>query len=228
VSFGGAGGLHAVELARGLGIPRVIIPKNPGVFSAYGMVIADTTRDLSKTILKDADSVNFLELNAIFEKLILSGAKELEIAGIDPESIRSQRTMDLRYKGQSFEINVPFSEGFREEFHNAHERLYGFCKRQELIEVVTLRVRLSSPTATGSEKENWSVFEASRSVENKRNPKTDGALRVINRDHLKENDIIEGPCVIMEANATTWAPEGCSGVVDRSGQIILSTMSINS
>lgn len=228
VSFGGAGGLHAADLARSLKISRVLIPGNPGVFSAYGLVLADTVRDLSQTVLISAKSVNFLELNSMFEKLILSGAEEMETAGIGPETIRSQKSMDLRYRGQSFEITVPFSKGFRDSFHNAHEKLYGFSKRQELIEVVTLRVRLSSQNMARIKEQDGPAVDDTFTGAQERNPITDDFPRAIYRDHLKKDDIIEGPCIVTEANATTWIPEGFTGAVDGFGNLILQMVDIRS
>ena len=146
VSFGGAGGLHAVELARALDIPRVLIPRDAGVFSGYGMVLADVTRDISRTLLVPADRMKRKDLDSILEAMAREGIEELTSEGIDPDRISVVPSLEMRYKGQSYEISVPLSRDPVTAFHEAHEKRYGYSRRESQVEVVTVRARLVAPT----------------------------------------------------------------------------------
>lgn len=220
VSFGGAGGLHAVDLARSMGIPKILVPRDPGVFSAHGMAQAHVIRDLSQTFIEFLKIENIKELEDRFENLIQMGVSELELAGIDRDSLQARRSADLRYRGQSFEINVPYSDDLAETFHQAHERLYGFCKRGERLEIVTLRVRLISERSAHSGAQSWSPKKAKQ--DNSMEIGQDSGQTVfIDRDSLDANDIIMGPALLLEENATTWVPKGAEGRVESSGSIIL-------
>jgi N-methylhydantoinase A len=125
ICFGGAGGLHAVTLALALSIPRIIVPKNAGVFSAYGMVVANVTRDYSRTILKSSNEFarEFLEQN--LEEMIHAGTNELSQERINPETITAHSYLDMRYLGQSHEMTIELDSDPVEAFHDAHEKLYG-------------------------------------------------------------------------------------------------------
>jgi N-methylhydantoinase A len=124
-AFGGCGGLHACEIAEELGIETVIVPQHAGVLSALGMLMADSVRDYSAGVLGVKD------LEREFASLERRARKESPNAEIE-------RSADLRYKGQSYELNVPWPKG---DFHKAHERMYGYAAREREVEVVTLRVR---------------------------------------------------------------------------------------
>ena len=142
VCFGGAGGLHAVELAEALSIPRVLVPKDAGVFSALGMAVADVTRDVSRTVLTRAHMLSREDLETVFRELIDAGTRELTEEGVEKERIRYERSLDMRYQGQSYEITVPLADDPTEAFHLSHERLYGYSRRASVVQIVTLRVRL--------------------------------------------------------------------------------------
>lgn len=124
-AFGGCGGLHACEIAEELGIETVIVPQNAGVLSALGMLMADAVHDYSAGVLGIAD------LEREFAKLEKRARQESPKAKIE-------RSADLRYKGQSYELNVPWPKG---DFHRAHEKVYGYAAKDREVEVVTIRVR---------------------------------------------------------------------------------------
>ena len=107
VCFGGAGGLHAVELARGLGIPRVLVPAGAGTLSALGMLMADPIRDFSRSILRPLDELGTDALESEFAALEKRGRDELVAEGLEPSTLRFERLADLRYVGQGFELAVP-------------------------------------------------------------------------------------------------------------------------
>jgi N-methylhydantoinase A/oxoprolinase/acetone carboxylase beta subunit len=130
LSFGGAGAQHACELAERLEIPAVIIPRHAGVLSALGMLVADCVRDYSQSILARPAAEVFAELE-------LRAAEEF--AGQAFAEVAYERQVDLRYRGQSYEITVPWEA--RDTFHEAHRRLYGYDHQGREVEQVTARVR---------------------------------------------------------------------------------------
>jgi N-methylhydantoinase A/oxoprolinase/acetone carboxylase beta subunit len=130
LSFGGAGAQHACELAERLEIPTVIVPRHAGVLSALGMLVADCVRDYSQSILARPAAEVFAELE-------LRAAAEFAQQGF--AEVVYERHVDLRYRGQSYEITVPWLE--RDTFHDAHRRLYGYDHRGREVEQVTARLK---------------------------------------------------------------------------------------
>lgn len=155
LSFGGAGGLHAVELARRLGIPRVLVPPIASTLSAFGMLTADVIRDYSQTVMLFSNSpVDSLE--AVFDRMEEQGWKDLSAEGFSRTEIEIQRSLDLRYRGQSYELNVPLSwcnndssgnsltyciQRAIDDFHLVHQKTYGYSLPEAQIEIVTARLR---------------------------------------------------------------------------------------
>jgi N-methylhydantoinase A len=148
VSFGGAGGLHAAELARRLGIPRVIIPPMAATLSAFGLLVAEVVKDYSRTaMLPGVTSPS--ELGRLLDRLAERGLAEVAAQGVPEERISCEQFLDLRYKGQSYELTVPFSQQFRAEFSRKHQEVYGFDRpASEEVEIVNLRVRVSGHVDT--------------------------------------------------------------------------------
>lgn len=139
-SFGGAGGLHAVELARQMGIPKVIISKYASTLSAYGMLASDVIKDYVKTVMLPGTAAKGL-IDNTFSPLTDLGVTDLLSEGISSDRIVIQPSLDLRYTGQSYELNIPYSENFIADFHTAHEFAYGYSYLEKSIEIVNLRVR---------------------------------------------------------------------------------------
>jgi N-methylhydantoinase A len=140
ISFGGAGGLHAVALARELGIRQVIIPPQAATLSAFGMLMADVVKDYSQTVMLPG-TVDQEILYAAISPLLKLGEKDLACEGFDEISICLEPSLDIRYAGQSFELNVQFSENFGPDFHATHQNTYGYSNESLAIEVVNVRVR---------------------------------------------------------------------------------------
>jgi N-methylhydantoinase A/oxoprolinase/acetone carboxylase beta subunit len=146
LAFGGAGGMHACEIAERLDIPAVIVPRHAGVLSALGMLFADVTRDYSASLLQPADSVSRATLEKRFRPLIRRAEKELKQEGFSAARRQISRSLDVRYAGQSYEITVPFSTDYRRTFHSLHERRYGYANPTRAVEIVNLRVTASGLT----------------------------------------------------------------------------------
>ena len=139
VSFGGAGGLHAAFMAENLGIETVLIPPNGGLLSAYGMLFADVIKDYSQTVLRQLEkSENLIEeLNAGFDVLLSRAENEMATEGFSPDQLKVNRSLDMRYAGQSYELNIPYSatpnasekeiQTLVEKFHTAHAQRFRLC-----------------------------------------------------------------------------------------------------
>ncbi len=140
VSFGGAGGLHAVELARSLAIPRVLIPPNAATLSAFGMLAADVVKDYVQTVMRPG-ATPYAELEARLNPLLEQGQADLAGEGVLAAAISMERLLDMRYEGQSYELAVPLSPNFIADFHAAHEQSYGHSEPAMPVEIVNLRLR---------------------------------------------------------------------------------------
>ena len=139
VSFGGAGGLHACELARALGIPHVLISPMAATLSALGMLAADVQLDYVHTVmLPNTTTFEMLESHTI--GMVQQGEEDLRREGVSPEQSGITRIVDVRYSGQSFDLSVPLTSEFREDFHRIHQERYGYCQLEASIEIVNVRV----------------------------------------------------------------------------------------
>src|SRR5438874_2564533 len=153
VAFGGAGGLHACDLARALAIPRVIVPAMPGALSAYGILVSDVVKDYSRTVLWRVEGPRISadvarRLRREFKIFAKSAHQDFRSEGWLPPAQLSA-SADLRYHGQGYELNIPlrsFSDTqFLQRFHQEHHRRYGYSQTGNAVELVTLRLRASRP-----------------------------------------------------------------------------------
>lgn len=140
LSFGGAGGLHAADLARSLGIPQVLIPPQAATFSAFGMIMADVIKDYSQTVMLPG-STPLNKVNQMLMKLKSRAVREMAEEGIPREALALEPALDLRYLGQSFELSIPFSGEVIAQFHQAHKATYGYANPHAPVEIVNLRLK---------------------------------------------------------------------------------------
>lgn len=139
-SFGGAGGLHAIELARHMGIPKVIISKYASTLSAFGMLASNVIKDYVKTIMLPG-IIPQETIQNLFSPMVAQGNIEIQNEGIQKDQIEILCSLDVRYTGQSYELNVLYSEDFISDFYKAHSFMYGYAYMDKAIEIVNLRVR---------------------------------------------------------------------------------------
>jgi len=223
-SFGGAGGMHAVEMAEDLRIPRVIVPKNAGVLSAFGLLLADSVKDDSMSILKNAAAVRPGELEKSFRVMESKGLEDMRADGFRDADISFQRFVDLRYLGQSYEISVPFRTGSAgrravfEAFHREHEKLYSYRHRDRAVEIVNIRLK----TVGVTEKVK---FEKHRE---RRCPPKNAAIKtqtlrvkgrpyqavVYDRSRLAAGTKVTGPALVIDPESTAYLPPGYTARVD--------------
>lgn len=140
VSFGGAGGLHACDLARALGVPSVLVSPMAATLSALGMLAADVQLDYVRTVMLP-DDTSFEILDQRTRELVLQGEEDLQRESVLPEQAVITRTVDVRYVGQSFDLEVPLTPQFRQAFDRMHQERYGYSQQEAPIEIVNVRVR---------------------------------------------------------------------------------------
>jgi N-methylhydantoinase A len=219
VAFGGAGPLHACALARALRISRVLVPVMPGALSALGILMADVVRDYSRTVMLPAAAS---DLEPHFAELEWRGAEEFRGEGLDGES---ERSADLRYVGQGYELNVPAGAGMLQSFHGLHGRRFGYANAARAVEVVNLRVRMTAKTpAVELPFREPRLSDGSQSVLKTRAIFFDGEWcesKVYDRERLFPGDSFTGPALITEYSATTVLPPGCLASVDGFGNILI-------
>jgi N-methylhydantoinase A len=218
VPFGGAAGLHAVELAGRLGIPRLLIPPDPGVLSALGMLVAPIRKDVGRTVLLRGDEAGDEAVAAVFDELEAAARSAMAEEGVPAQDLTVRRLADVRYAGQSFELTVP-AQDWAAAFHRAHADRYGFERRQATLELVTARVQAVGPglaTPRGAATPATAGVVADRSVRF-RGEAVQG--RAIDRAGLHTGATIEGPAIIHEYSATFWLPPGWRAVVLETGAL---------
>jgi N-methylhydantoinase A len=219
--FGGAGGLHACALAEELGMRRILIPPGPGLLSAFGLVVADTIRDYSQSVLRPGSTSNET-LEELYLPLEERARQEMKDEGAQESAIALSPTLDMRYRGQSFEVNIPFCDDFRRLFHRRHEVLYGYRDEAGEIEIVTLRLRARVPglsTEFGHRPPEGEMTPLSESA-----MRIDGELRispVYRRESLPSGSVLEGPVLIVEETATHLVRPGWRARVDPVGNVML-------
>ena len=239
VAFGGAGGLHACELAESLSIPTVIIPARPGALSAFGILVSDVVKDFSRTLLWRLQSSHVPEAALAKELRKLDAAAKKAFAEERWQNhglIRYEQSLDLRYRGQGYELNVPAGSDAVARFHGEHQRRYGYHHPDREIELVTLRLRASlrmrnplsrstdipvradrrRASTVGSSTVRVAAVERARVGFEKAE-----TTPVFERSQLPLEDVIKGPAVITEYSATTAIPPGTRCRVDRAGNLVI-------
>ena len=205
VAFGGGGPLHACNLARSLSIPRVLVPALPGALSAVGILLADTVREYSRTVMLPSTASFEPALAALEEKARGDFASD----GFSGTAFRSA---DLRYRGQGYEINVPFGPEMVMCFHAAHRQRYGFNAEQRPVEVVNVRVRMVAETPPLVQKlEEVYPGDGGHAISSTRKVWFDVGLkhtRIYSRDLLRAGDEFAGPAIVTEYSAATVVPPG--------------------
>ena len=233
IAFGGAGPMHALAMADEIGIPRVLVPRHPGNFSALGLLAADIKHDDVRTrvgLLRE----RLPALRAAFAEMETAARLQLEREGFAPEQQKLLRSLDLRYRGQAFELNLAVGRGAAEgepsalqeietDFHRHHREVYGHSNPEAAIELVNARLTAyglvpkpaaerhtrSGATLEAALVERRPVWFAGRAHD----------CPVWDRDQLPEGAQVEGPAIVEEFGATTVVPPGWRGTLDGHGNL---------
>jgi N-methylhydantoinase A len=233
LAFGGAGPLHAAEIARELHIPTLIVPRVPGHFSALGMLMADLRHDYVRTYYKPLAASDFQDIGRMFDEMIADGRRLLEEEGTIPEAVRVQRFLDLRYIGQEFPIQTPLEAeaigaadvaAMRAAFDELHDRRYGHQAIDEPIEIVNLRLTVTGRRErshfprVGTGGGNAPIGEAGVVLDDAAAPVT---TPVYDRDLLAAGARVSGPAIVWEYASTTVLFAGDELTVAESGELII-------
>jgi N-methylhydantoinase A len=245
VAFGGAGGLHACALAEALGIPQVIVPALPGALSALGILASDVVKDYSRTVLWRVDGdIPHARLNQEFAALEKRAAKVFEQEGW-PGKVRHEKSVDVRYRGQGYELSIPLSKNLLQEFEREHQRRYGYIHPNREVELVTLRLRavVKSPRlqiAAGhtGKIDSSKTAHVGMAALGRPGRATLGSFftpevpvlfdgkklktKIYSRDALQPGKKYSGPAIITEYSATTVIPTLRSFWIDKAGNLIIS------
>ena len=207
--FGGAGGLHAVDLARALRIPTVIVPTAPGALSAVGVLVADVIKDQSRTVMFTYRAKEIAKLGKVFLEMEREAGKVLRGEGFPRSRQRHERSLAMRYRGQSFELEVRDTTGdLAAAFHRAHRERYGYAQEQSEIEIVSARVRSFGIVEKLSQEKISS--NRSRSHGN-----------IYRREELGAGARLKTPCIVTEYSATTLIDADSKARIDNYGNILI-------
>jgi N-methylhydantoinase A len=236
VAFGGAGPLHANALAHDLDIPTVLIPPSPGIASALGMLMTDIRHEFVATRRQVLARLQPHTLDALFADFAAQGEALLAREGVAAAQRRLLRSVDLRYQGQSHELSVAVPSGLltpqvltqlHEQFHAAHARAYGYNAREDAIELVNIRLTAlgisPKPRLPALPKGSSDPTEARKGQRPVWFSETGGftLCPVFDRTRLCWGNVVPGPAVIEELDATTLVHPGYEATVDQHGNLLL-------
>jgi N-methylhydantoinase A len=237
IAFGGAGPVHAYQVARKIGLKRVIAPLGAGTLSALGILVAPPALDFTHAYVSRLDGIDWKKLNTIYQDMERRGAEVLNGAGVKPDEMYFERTADMRYVGQGYEINVPIpggtlsgqdTEGIEDAFWREYNRLYGRYVKNVAVEGVTWRLWAHGPipriglkgirdTERGSRKGSLKGTRKAYFPERKDFIETS----VYDRYALRPGEKLEGPAIIEERESTVVVSPDSSCSVDRFGNVII-------
>jgi N-methylhydantoinase A len=233
VAFGGAGGLHACALAESLNIPHVIVPALPGALSALGILVSDVVKDYSRTVLwRVSGKLPHAELDREFSALKKQAAQDFEEEAWQGR-IHYQPSVDIRYGGQGYELNLPFTKNLQKEFEQEHHRRYGYAHPTREQELVTLRLRAVVKSSRREAKmdhggtdalvrpprashDSLSALKVPVLFEGKKL-----ATAIHARETLKPGKQYSGPAIITEYSATTVIPPSKRFRLDHAGNLVI-------
>jgi N-methylhydantoinase A len=241
IAFGGAGPIHAADLAADLGMKRVYVPLFPGLFSALGLIMADLRYDYVQSIPGRLDAINVAELLEKYDALSRRVHDEVSREAIDPGTLKLERFLDLRYLRQMSEITIALSSGLApaalipalaESFHREHERRYGYRRHDETIAVVNLRLKALAPAGSVTFAQLAEAFMRSSGgsgLNKETRPAYFGpkigtrGTRILPRTGLIGNSL-EGPVVFEEFDTTVVVPPGWTASLDQYANITLDAL----
>lgn len=235
MAFGGAGPLHACEVAAELGISKVLLPGSPGTLCSLGLLMADTRFDLSRSRIMLANRENLKEIRKIFTNLKEEGDQLLENEGVPSDMRKYVYSLDCRYENQNYEISMEISDGQMDEkilseliegFHDEHNNSYGYFDRNKSIQLVNYRLGaigiIDKPTIPGSDK----LVQDDAPVTELRQVRYEGSrefkeTRIIQRDSIKRGTAVYGPAIIEQMDSTCVIPPEWKAYNDRYGNLIV-------
>jgi N-methylhydantoinase A len=224
--FGGAGGLHAVDLARALRIPTIIAPTAPGALSAVGVLVADVIKDQSRTVMFTYQAKGIAKLGNVFSEMEKEATALLRGEGFPRSRQRHERSLAMRYRGQSFELQVRNTRGdLAAAFHRAHLERYGYAQQHSEIEIVSARLRSFGlvgklpQTRIGASRQRGKTkphHEVTAHIDGRK-----AAVALYKRDELPAGTKLQTPCIVTEYSATTLITSDANALVDQFGNLLI-------
>jgi N-methylhydantoinase A len=230
VAFGGAGPMHVCALAEELRISNIVVPLNPGMFSALGLLTADLFHDYSRPVLSSVDSIEASRLEELFNGMKEEGKDTLESENVSDTRHRYHRTLDMRYHGQGYELNIetetPFTERSKNkavlDFNIKHNEVYGYSDEDESVEIVNAKLRviglLDSPTMKPMKDQGEAKPRTTRRVFYETNDEWH-TVKVFDRTGIGLGST--GPAIIEQYDSTTVVYPNWSFRPDNYGNLIL-------
>ena len=235
VAFGGAGPMHAVGVAKELGIQTVLVPPSPGVLCAVGTLTMDVRTDAVRTVILPAVNDSIPILRSTLQEMIDEARQWLTAQGLKAEGSRIQTVLDMRYRGQNYELEVrdchPTDrkglDAAIDEFHRVHKRAYGYCNLERPVEIVNVRVTVIYPANHESLKARG--LDHSRSVGRERSIRDvlfDGKKEYIKtpilwRRSLGSGETLLGPVIIESVDSTVVIPPDAKATLDNLNNLII-------
>ena len=234
VPSGGAGPLHAVAIARSMGVATVLVPPAPGLNSAIGLLATDLKHEYVRTHIVATATLDATILSFLFDEMQAAGKSILDSEGVPPSRVAFRREVDMCYVGQSYNLRIPASaiegdvaETLASAFHGAHESVYGFANREEPTQIVNVRLAAVGTIDRPRVKELPSGSESPEAARkgtrkvwfNESDAMVDCAI--YERGKLLAGNVIHGPAIIEQMDTTTVIPPGDLAVADRLGALMI-------
>ena len=237
IGFGGAGPMHAVEVAQILGMQEVIIPPHPGITSATGLLTTDLKYDATQTVFMHSTEMDFARINETITNLKGQVWAQLQESGFSQDELFMYGYFDCRYVGQGYELRVAVPDelltetsiqGVWDSFHSDHEREYGHSFSDSPIEIVNFRLtgiakmpKIGTPTVLQSGRLEDAVVKVEKSAF-----RVGGELQLMDtvfyqRDEISVGVQFSGPCVVLQKDTTTIIPPNCHAVLEAHGNLII-------
>ncbi|MYD08598.1 MAG: hydantoinase/oxoprolinase family protein [Chloroflexi bacterium] len=213
VAFGGAGPLHACAAAERLDIGSVLVPPAPGVLCAMGLLLADVAVEYSQSVIRRASADAIDGLRESQAGLLARARRELRQEGVVSGDMRFVTSLDMRYEGQAYELNIPFGADAIEAFHVEHERTYGHAMRWREVEIINSRVNGIGATdkpaiaAVPAQPHEAALFGVKQSP-------LGGETRLFERSDLKAGATFAGEALVYQLDSTTYVPPGWRARID--------------
>jgi len=232
ISFGGAGSMHAIDIASNLNIASVVVPKNAGVLSALGLLMTDSVKDYSRSILKTVEFITKEEMDKHYSELQAKSIKDMKKEGFKEEKIQISAFLDLRYLGQSYEITLPYPHGktafqtIIPAFHQAHQRLYAYRHLDRPVEIVNMRIKsigLADKIRFKKKRMKQTSPPKQALLKNQtlNHKGKEFQASVYLREYLEPGNRIAGPALIVDNESTTFLPPAFGLRVDELCNLIL-------
>ncbi len=224
IAFGGAGPLHAVDIASDLNVKSVIIPPNPGLFSAFGLVISDLRREYVKPIMEDLEKINDEFVEKIFSEMEKNAISDFQKSNVKGD-VYFIKYANMQYFGQGFELDIPVKEkniieNMMNDFNKKHKSIYGYSSNDPVFVVsfrLTAILKFKKPKLPLAKKE-VKVIKTKRNVYFSENPVE---AEIYERPYLGYGSLVEGPAIIEQYDSTTLIPPGWTARIDKFSNIVI-------